>query len=369
MLDYMISCRRALHQIPELERQLPETCAFVQEQLKELHCQVTTPTEGSVCAFFDEGKGDTIAFRADMDALPIEEDTGLPFASTHPGKMHACGHDGHTSMLLGLARSIEGRRGTLPHNVLLIFQPAEESLGGAKPLCESGILEKYKVQCIFGFHLWPKLEKGVVFTRPGPMMAKSSELTVRFRGKSVHVARHVEGLDCLKAVNEFSLQVEEMERACLPEKIPRLLYFGKMWAGRVRNAVAAEATLEGTLRAFTVEDFEKLRLGCEDVAKKVTEQTGCTIKIELSEGYPPVTNDGKLINRVNAALGEDAPRYLEGVTLTTEDFAWYQQYIPGVFFFLGVGDTAELHSPKFVFDESVLAKGLATYEKLLYIKL
>ena len=123
MLEYMTRCRRELHRIPELENQLPETCAYVKGQLQGLHCRITEPVQGSVCAFFDEGKEDAIAFRADMDALPITEQTGLPFASAHPGKMHACGHDGHTAMLLGLARIIEQKRGTLPHNVLLVFQP------------------------------------------------------------------------------------------------------------------------------------------------------------------------------------------------------------------------------------------------------
>ena len=129
MLEDMIEYRRALHCIPELENHLPKTCAFVKAQLQGLGCTVTEPIEGAVCAFFDEGKEDTLAFRADMDALPITEQTGLPFSSEHPGKMHACGHDGHTAMLLGLAKTVAARHGTLRYNVLLVFQPAEENPG------------------------------------------------------------------------------------------------------------------------------------------------------------------------------------------------------------------------------------------------
>lgn len=368
MLDFMIQCRRDLHRIPELELDLPETCAYVKEKLRGLSCEITEPTACSVCAFFDEGKADTIAFRADMDALPITEQTGLPFASTHPGKMHACGHDGHTAMLLGLARSIEEKRGTLPHNVLLVFQPAEENTGGAKPLCDSGVFEKYNVSCIFGYHLWPGLPLGEIYTKPGPLMAKSSEITLHAHGKSVHISRYDEGLDTIWAAGEFLRRVYEMERTEFSAKVPRLLKFGRIEGGRVRNAVAAETVLEGTLRAFTLETFDALKRRCQEIAAEVSAETGCQMELTFSEGYPPVTNDAGLLARINAQLGAAAPKLYEGVALTTEDFAWYQQFLPGVFLFLGVGDTEELHSARFTFDESVLERGLALYEKLLELQ-
>ena len=195
ILEDMIEYRRTLHRIPELENHLPKTCAFVKAQLQGLGCTVTEPIEGAVCAFFDEGKEDALAFRADMDALPITEQTGLPFASEHPGKMHACGHDGHTAMLLGLAETVAARRGTLRHNVLLVFQPAEENPGGARPLCRSGVFARYGVRAIFGFHLWPGLPLGEIATRSGALMAKSSEITLHVRGKSVHISKYQEGAD------------------------------------------------------------------------------------------------------------------------------------------------------------------------------
>lgn len=367
MLDYMIRCRRDLHQIPELERELPKTCAYVKKELQDLSCEILELTESSVCAFFDEGKEETVAFRADMDALPILEQTGLPFASNHEGKMHACGHDGHTAMLLGLARCIESKRGTLPRNVLLIFQPAEENTGGAKPLCDTGIFEKYCVKCIFGFHLWPKLPFGEIYTRPGPMMAKSSETTLHVKGKSVHISRWQEGLDTIYAASLWMQRVYEMKEKECESEYPQLLRFGRMQGGRIRNAVADETVLEGTLRAFTLEDFAHLKKRCEEIAEEVAKETGCELTLSFSEGYPPVTNDAALLEKVEQYLGADAPKRYDGLALTTEDFAWYQQYVPGVFLYLGIGETEELHSNRFMFDERVLEKGLAMYEKLLYL--
>ena len=367
MLDFMIQCRRDLHQIPELDCALEKTCAYVKRCLEGLSCKILEITEGSVCAYFDEGKEDAIAFRADMDALPIREQTGLTFASQHEGKMHACGHDGHTAMLLGLAQLIEAKHGALPHNVLLVFQPAEESTGGAKKICESGIFEQYHVKCIFGFHLWPKVPFGEIYTRPGPMMAKSSETTLYAHGKSVHISRYQEGLDTIEAAMRWLQGVYQMEQSEFPPEMKRLLRFGHIQGGSVRNAVAADTVVEGTLRAFTLEDFDKLKKRCEEIANEVAEETSCDLHLQFSDGYPPVTNDAQLLAQVEEFLGEDAPKRYESLVLSTEDFSWYQQYLPGVFMFLGVGDTEELHSAKFTFDERVLSKGLSMYERLLYL--
>ena len=249
MLEDMIEYRRALHRIPELENHLPKTCAFVKAQLQGLGCTVTEPIEGAVCAFFDEGKEDTLAFRADMDALPITEQTGLPFSSEHPGKMHACGHDGHTAMLLGLAKTVAARHGTLRHNVLLVFQPAEENPGGARPLCRSGIFARCHVRAIFGFHLWPGLPLGEIATRPGALMAKSSEITLHVHGKSVHISKYQEGADSLLAASTFLQRVYAMEREVFPPETPRLLKFGRMEAGRIRNAIAARRLPSSTASA------------------------------------------------------------------------------------------------------------------------
>ena len=174
----VVSHRRALHRIPELDDQLPETVAYVRAALEPLGCEITSPIPGRVCAWFDGGHSDTVALRADLDALPVTECTGLPFTSVHPGIMHACGHDGHTAMALAAAEYAAKHIRQLPRNVLILFQPAEETTGGAKRLCDTGILERYNVRRVFGLHLWANLPAGQVFCCPGPMMARSSEVTV-----------------------------------------------------------------------------------------------------------------------------------------------------------------------------------------------
>ena len=191
--------RRALHRIPETGCRLPETAAYLRGALAEMPCTLLAPWEDAVCAYFDLGKDETVAVRSDMDALPVTERTGLPFASAHPGRMHACGHDGHMAMVLGLARRLAAGEVRPQRNVLLIFEPAEETTGGAAPICATGLLERYHVTRVFGMHLWPELPAGVIASRAGAMMSRSCELTVEITGRSVHLARFAEGCDALDA--------------------------------------------------------------------------------------------------------------------------------------------------------------------------
>ena len=355
----IIKDRRSLHAIPELDRQLPETMAYLKEALSGLNCRVFSPMEGALCAWFDFGMEEAIAFRADADALPIREETGLPFASCHPGKMHACGHDGHMAILLELARRLNGKK-SLPHNVLLVFQCAEETTGGAKDLCETGIFEEYHVTAIFGLHLWPGLAAGVIASRPGEMMSRSCEVKVDIYGRSAHIAKAAEGADALAAGAAFYQQVTAMEKK-FPDHIRRLLKFGKMESGSVCNAISDHTRLEGSLRAFQDEVFFALRDGIAEVGKAVEESTGCTVSLQMGEGYPAVMNPEDLFARVQAA----APfALLEQPSMTTEDFSYYQRRLPGMFFFLGTGDSPALHTANFDFDETILLKGADFFEKL-----
>lgn len=354
----MVKDRRALHRIPELDRQLPKTAAYLTGRLEEAGFSVFSPAEGSVCAFLDVGAEDSLAFRADMDALPVFEQTGLPFASTHPGAMHACGHDGHMAILLELARRLGAKQPD--RNILLIFQPAEETQGGALALCQSGILEKYRVTGIFGLHLWPGLPKGQFFSRPGPMMSRSCEVTAEFTGKAAHIGRAEEAADAMDAAVRFYTQAVKMERE-LDGNIPRLLKFGHLQAGTVRNVIAGSARLEGSLRTFHEEVFAEMVHGLEQIGEAVEKKTGCKVSLRVSQGYPAVTNDRELLARARqlAPVAE-----LENPTIITEDFSWYQRYVPGVFFFLGLGDTPALHASNFDFDEGVLSAGADFMERL-----
>ena len=355
----IIRDRRALHQIPELELDLPKTMAYLNTALSGLKCRVFSPMESALCAYFDFGAISTIAFRADCDALPIEENTGLDFASSHPGRMHACGHDGHMAILLELARRLD-KKEALGKNVLLVFQPGEESPGGARYLCESGLLSAFQVDAIFGLHLWPGLEAGKVFSREQELMSRSCEVNVDIFGKSAHIAKAAEGVDALAAAVEFYRCATAMEQA-LPAEYFRLLKFGRMDAGTVRNALAAEAHLEGSLRAFQDPVFEGMRECLYKIAKDVGKKFGSRVEISMSEGYPAVMNDPDLYRKVKRIVDF---RELDEPSMTSEDFSWYQKHIPGIFFFLGLGDTPALHANTFNFDESILEKGADFFEKL-----
>lgn len=351
--------RRALHRIPELDRDLKETAAYLRSELEGLGCALISPMEGSVCAFFDFGAEKTIAFRADMDALPITENTGTPWASRHPGRMHACGHDGHMAILLELARRLSKRK-QFHHNILLVFQPAEEASGGAKEICDSGIFAKYNTEVIFGLHLWPGLEKGKIFSKPGEMMSRSAELDVDIFGKSAHIGRSWEGVDAMEAACVYLQKAYALERS-VPKDIRRLLKFGHLQSGTVRNAISAHTRLEGGLRAFSDEVFFGLRDRLLEIAGEVEEQFGCEVRVHTSNGYPAIHNPPELCEKVQSIVPFEQ---LPEPSMTTEDFSWYQRYLPGMFFFLGLGDSPALHSDNFDFDESVLPRGADFFEKL-----
>ena len=362
----IIDDRRALHRIPELDRDVPKTTAYLRAALEPLNCKLFVPARGSLCAWFDFGKKEAIAFRTDIDALPIHEHTRLPFASEHPGRMHACGHDGHMAILLELARRLSQTEAPR-YNVLLVFQCAEETTGGAKGLCESGILEAHHVTRVFGLHLWPNLPAGQVFTRPGPLMARSNEVTVTVTGKSVHLSRASQGRDALTAGAEYLRRAYAMVDTLPPEE-PRAFLFGKMTSGTVRNAVSGKTVLEGSLRTYREETYRFCKEQLEAIGQDLAAGTGCGVEVYLNEGYPAVWNHEGLYETVCDALGPDAPSLLDAPALAAEDFSFYQRAVPGVFFFLGVGQTPELHAPDFCFDdETVLPKGVEFLKELLFM--
>ena len=355
----IIQDRRALHRIPELDKHLPKTLAYIESALAPLGCRVFSPMEGALCAFFDFGAETALAFRADMDALPIPEKNETDYVSRHPGAMHACGHDGHTAILLELARRLD-RRTENRRNILLVFQPAEETTGGAKNLCETGIFEKYHAEAIFGLHLWPGLPRGIIASRKEELMARSCEVNVDIFGKSAHIARSWEGIDALTAGTEFYRRAAEMERA-LPEHIFRLLKFGKFHSGTVRNALSAHTHIEGSLRAFQDSVFEELQEGLRRIGRELETEFGCTVDIAMNSGYPAVMNPAALYDRVKNTVDF---LELKEPAMTAEDFAFYQRRLPGQFFFLGTGDSPALHTDTFDFDETILEKGADLFETL-----
>ncbi len=365
MQNLLTQYRRDLHRIPETGFDLPCTLQYVKKVLEQYPCTLISPCESSLCAFFDAGKEKTTAFRADMDALPILEHAQPEYVSQHTGKMHACGHDGHMAMVLALAKSVSENISNLPRNILLVFQPAEETTGGARLVCESGIFEKYHCDRIIGWHLWPDLPKGVIASRPGPLLARASEITITILGKSSHVAKPQDGADALFAAAEFiSLAAQRIEELGSPQE-RRLLKFGKLESGQARNAISAQSTLLGTLRVYSEEMFQQCKIMMETLAKEIEEKTGCRFFIEFSAGYPPVCNHNELFYMIKEAIPD--LQQLQEPLMIAEDFSFYQQYIPGVFLLLGIGNGIPLHSDIFDFDENVLLVGLETDKKLMML--
>lgn len=370
-LDILMRYRRDLHRIPELDDDLPQTIAYVKRALAGFACTVFEPCTSTVCAYFDFGKANAVAIRADMDALPVTEATERSFASTCPGRMHACGHDGHMAMALAAAAWIDRVRVgdgagvdkiVFPRNVLVVFQPAEETTGGAKRVCESGVFDRLRVDRIFGFHLWPDLPQGVIASRPGALLARSSETTVEFHGVSAHIAKWREGRDSLGAAARFIVGAKWLSRR-LEQDEPCTLRFGHLAAGSVRNAVAASARAEGSLRVFSDAMFDRATREIRVLAETAASEEGCTCDVTFSEGYPPVVNDARLFACAASALPD--LEKVEEPLLIAEDFSFYQRCLPGVFFLLGTGTGVPLHADTFDFDERVLLTGLDAYKRLL----
>ncbi len=366
MIEQLTKYRRELHKIPELDKDLPLTFKYINERLQNFNCEMIYPDVNAICAFFDFGAPNTIAYRSDMDALPIREKNTHDFISTHDGKMHACGHDGHMAILLSFAEYIDNL-GTAPnYNVMLIFQTAEESIGGAKDICNSGIFEKYSIFRTYGCHLWPELPIGTIGARAGEMMAQSNEVTVRITGKSSHIAKHQLGSDAMIAGARFLLSAYEMEAKEIDSNIFRLLKFGKMHSGTVRNAISASTTFEGSMRVFEDITFQYINRRLIEIGKSIETETNCKFDIKVSNGYPPLINDKELFDKVFKIYPDDI-LLIKEPSLTAEDFSVYGTKSSIFFFFLGIGVNIPLHSDTFDFDEKALEYGLDFYKKLLYV--
>ena len=359
--------RRYLHTIPELGFEEFKTSKYIREQLELMGYSPISILNTGVLVFIEGTESETYAFRADIDALPIGEETGVDFASKHEGCMHACGHDGHTSILLGFA---EGLQGIKPKkNILLIFQPAEEGPGGAKFIVDEGILSKYNVQAVFGLHLFPSLEEGIIGTKPGPFMAQTGEIDILIRGKSGHGAMPHTTIDTVLITAKLLEAYQSIVSRNISPLDSAVLTFGKIEGGAARNIIAETVKIEGTCRTFSKELFNKIVDRMQSLHRGFEEAFGVQITEDIRPMYPPVVNDPDLYKKFRNATKEFEFVELEPVMLA-EDFAYYQEAVSGLFFFLGVkneelGYTNPLHNCGFNFVEEVLVEGVKVYEKLL----
>lgn len=383
-VDRVVQLRHRLHRIPELLYEEFETAAVVREELARLGIDfvagVPDAPTATIAVIGDPSKP-CVALRADMDALPIVEQTGLPYASTHPGKMHACGHDGHTSILLGTAGVLKRMEATLPVCVKLIFQPAEEGGGGAGRLVKAGVLDGQStaklgpaVKAIFGLHGWPTLPVGHVSTRGGPVLAATDTFTAKFIGTGCHGAFPHAGHDPIVTAAEAVLNLQQFVSREMDPIDSAVVTVGKFHAGTATNIIPDVATIEGTARTLTRQSRDKvmasLRRRCEHIALA----NECRCEFEWTEGYPATINDPAMSDYVadvaRSTLGRDRFIPQPSPAMGGEDFAYYLEKIPGCFFLVGTlpeGKTSypPLHSDRYDFTDAALGLGVRMFVNLV----
>ena len=368
MIDQLTKMRRDLHQIPELAFDLYKTHEYIIDILKKLNFELEVTAKTGIIAYREGLSKDAIAFRSDMDALPVEEMTGEAFSSKHKGKMHACGHDGHMTMLLGFAMYLS-KISALNHSVVLIFQPAEEGPGGAKVIIEEGIFEKYHIKKIFGIHLYPHLDEGLYGLVNGPMMAQNSEFDIEIIGQSAHAAQPHAGIDAILATSQLLSQYHTIISRHVNPLKSGVLTVGTINGGEARNIIANHVKISGTIRSFHDETHQNIKNQMNNIHQGIKASYGVKIKSDIRDYYPVVDNDAILFDRLKNSLSNKSYRLIEPM-MFAEDFAFYQKKVPGMFVMLGtknenLGYIHPLHSCYFNFKEDVLIKGVELYKHIL----
>ncbi len=357
-----VALRRRIHAHPELARQEILTTAVVAEALEEagLRPRLRNGTTGLTV---DLGtSGPLVAFRADLDALPIQEQTGLDFASRVPGVMHACGHDAHAAVAAGVAVALS-RLGELPGRVRVIFQPAEEAIpGGAPELIADGLVDG--VEAIVAFHVDPTLSPGRVGLRAGPVTSASDRVVVRLTGPGGHTSRPHRTVDLVYAAARVASELPVLLQRTTDPRDPVILAFGRINGGNTENVIPSEVELGGTVRLFDLDLWRTMAGRVERIVRDLVDPLGAVSKIEYEQGSPPVVNDAAVIRAVSAAaaaaLGDGALADTEQ-SMGSEDFAWYLEEMPGALVRLGTaiaGRDVDLHSSTFDVDERGIETGI-----------
>jgi hippurate hydrolase len=361
--EEMTALRRDIHREPELGFGTEKTAEKILAALDGLPLEIRTGVaeNGIVATLEGGGDGPTVGLRADMDALPIHEETGLPFASETDGKMHACGHDGHTSMLVGTAKTLCGMRDRINGTVKFAFQPAEEGGGGGKVMVEEGVAEG--MARIFALHLWPGLPFGAAATKAGPIMAAADAFEIEVRGRGGHGAMPHLAADAVAMAAYVVTALQTVVSREVDPVQPAVLTVGEINAGTAFNIIPETARLGGTVRTIDDALRESMAGRIQEIAKGIARGMRGDAELDYRYSYPVTRNDAeaaKLALGVAADLfGEDRAVELQNPSMGAEDFAFFLEELPGAYVWLGVGDVSGLHTPKFAFDESILPQGAA----------
>ena len=362
--EKIVALRRDIHREPELGFGTERTAEKVLAALDGLPLDVETGVaeNGIVATLEGEGDGRTVALRADMDALPIQEETGLPFASEIEGRMHACGHDGHTSMLVGAAHALSGMRDRLGGTVKFVFQPAEEGGGGGKVMVDEGVVED--VASIFALHLWPGLPFGNVATKAGPIMAAADAFEMEIVGSGGHGAMPHLAADAVVIAAQVVTALQTVVSREVDPVEPAVLTVGEIGAGTAFNIIPEKARLGGTVRTLNSDLRERMPERMEAVARGVAKGMRGDANLDYTFSYPVTVNDesaaGYALGVAEDLFGAHSVQELPKPSMTAEDFSYYLEEVPGAFIWLGVGeDISGLHTPQFAFDEEILPRGSA----------
>jgi amidohydrolase len=380
-LPQAITLRHRLHQIPELGYQEHKTAAVLRAELTRLNIPfvegpASAPT--ATIAWIGDASKPCIALRADIDALPITEKTSLPYASAHPGQMHACGHDGHMTTLVTTAAILKqlADRNDLPVCVKLIFQPAEEGGGGADRLVKAGVLDGRigpKVSAIFGLHGWPALKVGIVATRPGALLAATDKFHVTFIGKGCHAAFPHTGTDPIVAAAQAVLSLQHFVSRETDPTEPAVVTVGIFKAGTAENVIPDTALIEGTARTLTPDLRKKIKESIHRRCQGIAQAGACDLDFRWEDGYPPTVNDPAMTAYVakvaRSTFGEDRFLTVPRPAMGGEDFAYYLEQIPGAFFLVGVEPANQntyptLHSDQYDFTDAALETAITMFVSL-----
>lgn len=363
----IINHRRNLHQIPEVGLNLPETKNYIINELKKLGFEIKEYKSCSgISAIIGKGGEKVIALRSDMDALPIKEETGLPYSSKNEN-MHACGHDGHMAIVLGVAKVLKEFESILNGKVKLIFQPGEEKEGGAKLLVEEGVLENPKPDAILGIHIGnfiDEIENGIIGLYKGPFMASIDRFKIFIFGKGTHGATPHKGVDSIYIASQIILSIQEIISREIDVFSPSVISFGKISGGTSYNVIPDSVEIEGTVRTLDETVRKYIRDRMEDVISNLIKSFRGNYQFEYHFGYPVVVNDSELVDifyeMTKKIIDESRIKFLTKPTMVGEDFSYYTQNIPGLYIFLSSKKNENPyphHNSKFNIDENILPIG------------
>jgi amidohydrolase len=367
--------RRDIHEHPELLYDVHRTAAFVADRLREFGCDEVatglgqTGVVGVIKGKKPAGNGDVkvIGLRADMDALPIEEDTDLPYASKAPGLMHACGHDGHTAMLLGAARYLAETR-NFAGDAVVIFQPAEEGGAGAAAMIKDGLMDRFGIEQVYGMHNGPGIPVGSFAIRHGPIMAATDSVDIKIEGHGGHAARPHKCIDSVLVGAQLITALQQIVSRNVDPLESAVISMCEFHAGNARNVIPQTAELRGTVRTLTPEVRELVQKRVREVVAGVAQITGAKINLVYQRGYPVTVNHAAqtaLATRIAKDVAGDGNVHETQPMMGAEDFSYMLEARPGAFIFCGNGDSAGLHHPAYNFNDEAIVYGTSYWIKLV----